>query len=84
MTRSAPWGDSRARWFVPPEQESPSGPAFQPSRWDPEAFAASAGPCRASCDTVGECDGPEKALTAVPVLILLAALWGYRTRTRRR
>ena len=36
---------ARDRW-VPPEQDSPPGPAFQPDRWDAEAFAASAGPAR--------------------------------------
>ena len=38
-------------------------PGLPADRWDPEAFAASAGSCRAACDEVGECDGPEKALT---------------------
>jgi hypothetical protein len=78
MRRAEPWGDSRARWFVPPEQDSPRGPAFQPSRWDPEAFAASARPCQARCDEVGECDAPEKALTATAIVLplaLFAALW---------
>src|SRR3954469_11687543 len=56
MRRPAPWGDSRGRWWIPPEQDSPHGPAFQPDRWDAEAFAAAAGPCRVACDEVGECD----------------------------
>jgi hypothetical protein len=59
MRRSTPWGDSRGSRFVPPEQDSPLGPAFQPARWDADAFAASARPCQAACNTVGECDGPE-------------------------
>ena len=63
MTDPEPWGGSKPRWWVPPEQESPRGPAFQPARWDPEAFAAGARPCQAGCDDVGECDAPEKALT---------------------
>lgn len=71
MRRSTPWGGSRAGW-IPGEQDSPRGPVFQPDRWDPDAFAASAGPCRAACDEVGECDGREKALTAAGVLALLA------------
>lgn len=75
MRRSAPWGDSRARWWVPIEQSSPLGPAFQPDRWDdPAAFAASARSCQAGCDSVGECDAPEKALTAFAILLPLAAL----------
>jgi len=67
---------------VPPEQDSPLGPAFQPSRWDAEAFAASAGSCRARCDEVGECDGPEKALTVAGVLAALLAAWRLARRTR--
>jgi hypothetical protein len=83
MRRAEPWGDSRARWFVPPEQESPRGPAFQPDRWDPEAFAASARACQADCDSVGECDAPEKALTAAAIALPLAGfvLW-LRRRTK--
>jgi hypothetical protein len=86
MRRSTPWGGSRGRWYVPPEQDSPLGPVFQPSRWDAVAFADSAHGCRAACDEVGECDGREKALTAVPFALLLALLgrWRYRTRTRTR
>jgi hypothetical protein len=86
MRRSTPWGDSRGRWYVPPEQDSPLGPVFQPGRWDAAAFAASAGSCRAAGDQVGECDGREKALTAVPLLALLGwfGLRRYRTRTRTR
>ena len=81
MRRASPWGDSRARWWVPPEQDSPLGPAFQPSRWDPAAFAASARDCQAACDEVGECDGPETALTAAAIVApfaLLVALWRRR------
>jgi hypothetical protein len=82
MRRSAPWGGSRARWWVPPEQDSPLGPAFQPDRWDPEAFAASAGSCRADCDEVGECDGPEQALTFGAIAAALFALYRVLSRTR--
>jgi hypothetical protein len=82
MRRSTPWGDSRGRWWVPPEQDSPLGPAFQPSRWDAEAFAASAGSCRTGCDEVGECDGPEKALTIAGVLAALLAAWRLARRAR--
>ena len=81
MTDPEPWGGSKARWWVPPEQESPRGPAFQPARWDPEAFAAGARDCQAGCDDVGECDAPEKALTVLPLVLLLV---GYRIWTRTR
>ena len=84
MRRSTPWGGSRAAWWMPAEQTSPLGPAFQPDRWDPEAFAASAGSCRAACDEVGECDGREKALTAGGVLlVLLLPAWRLLRRRRR-
>ena len=77
MRRSTPWGDSRANRFVPFEQSSPPGPAFQPDRWDdPAAFAASARRCQAGCDEIGECDGPEKAL--------IAAWWRRANRRVRR
>jgi hypothetical protein len=85
MRRSTPWGDSRASRFVPFEQSSPPGPAFQPDRWDdPAAFAASARPCQAGCDEIGECDGPEKALTAAAIIAPLAAiaLWWRRPNRR--
>jgi hypothetical protein len=85
MRRSTPWGDSRASWYMPAEQSSPPGPAFQPDRWDdPAAFAASARSCQADCDAVGECDGPEKALTAGAILAPLAliAVWWRRRRSR--
>lgn len=85
MRRSEPWGASRAAWYVPFEQSSPVGPAFQPDRWDdPAAFAASARSCQAGCDAVGECDGPEKALTAAAILapLALAAAWLRRRRSR--
>ena len=68
---------------MPPEQDSPRGPAFQPDRWDPDAFAANARSCQASCDSIGECDTPEKALSVLPLLVL-AILVGYRIRTRTR
>src|SRR3954452_3600619 len=34
MTYPDPWGPSRANPLVPPEQDSPHGPVFQPDRWD--------------------------------------------------
>ena len=83
MADPRPWGPSLARWFIPPEQSSPRGPAFQPERWDANALAAAAGPCRASCDRVGECDGAEKGLTAAAIaapLAFAAALWRRRRR----
>jgi hypothetical protein len=74
------WGASRAAWWMPAESDSPPGPAFQGVRWDdPEAFAASARSCQASCDAVDECDGLEAGLgrgalaaaVGVPLLVVL-------------
>jgi hypothetical protein len=84
MRRAEPWGASRAAWYVPFEQSSPVGPAYQPDRWDdPAAFAASARSCQADCDSVGECDGPEKALTAAAFLAPLALVVAWWRRRRR-
>ncbi len=60
------WGAARARWWVPGEQDSPHGPAFQgQGRWsDPDGWAQAAHGCRINCDTVGECDWREKLLGA--------------------
>jgi hypothetical protein len=46
VRRDEPWGDSRAGW-VPGEQSSPRGPAFQDDdRWrDPSAYDAAAHRC---------------------------------------
>jgi hypothetical protein len=45
MRRAERWGSSRAGW-VPGEQSSPQGPAFQRDRFDhPAAFAATARAC---------------------------------------
>ena len=46
MTYPDPWGNSRARFFIPGEQSSPLGPRFQPDRWNPETFATNADPCK--------------------------------------
>lgn len=55
------WGGARARRWVPGEQDSPFGPAFQrQGRWtDPDGWARAARSCRADCDEVGECDWRE-------------------------
>ena len=79
------WGGARARWWVPGEQDSPRGPAFQPQkRWsDPDAWAESARDCQAECDRVGECDSAEKALGAGGAAALfgtVAFVWGRRRR----
>jgi hypothetical protein len=85
MRYAQPWGASRGSRLVPPEQDSPLGPAFQRDRWDAAGFAASAHPCQASCNTVGECDGRETAVSFAAILAVLAlGLWRYRTRTRTR
>ncbi|MDA0170462.1 Vps62-related protein [Solirubrobacter taibaiensis] len=75
MTDPEPWGNSRASRLVPIEQDSPPGPYFQPTRWDAETFAANARPCQADCNTVGECDTPEKALSDGAIALLGLALW---------
>jgi hypothetical protein len=81
MRYASPWGPSRGSRLIPPEQDSPLGPAFQRARWDAPAFAASARSCQASCNTVGECDGRETALSFIAVFaVLLAGLWRYRRR----
>lgn len=84
MRDPAPWGNSRASRLIPPEQDSPPGPVFQPTRWDADAFAAGAGDCRADCDEVGECDTPEKTLTAGAIAAGLGALLLTLRRGRRR
>ena len=71
------WGAARARWWIPGEQDSPVGPAFQRGqRWsDPDAFAASARSCQSDCNRVNACDAPERGLAlaaaAVPAALLL-------------
>lgn len=84
MTKATPWGDSRASRLVPLEQDSPLGPAFQPKRFDADAFAADARACQADCNTVGECDAPEKALTLTGLTALIGAVLLTLRRTRRR
>lgn len=86
MRRRAPWGGARARWFIPWESDSPRGPAFQGVRWDdPDAFARSASPCRATrCDEKGECDGRETALGAAAGALLAGLIVVGRARRRRR
>ena len=61
------WGASRGGW-VPGEQESPRGPAFQPDdRWtDPGRFAEGAGRCTADCG---------RRLGCRPLLTALARYW---------
>jgi hypothetical protein len=84
MRRPGRWGGARARWWIPGEQDSPRGPAFQPQgRWsDPEGWADSARGCKAGCDDVGECDGAETALGAGGAAALVGA--GLLTWRRRR
>lgn len=84
MRDPEPWGDSRASRLVPIEQDSPPGPAFQPARYDAEAFARAARGCQADCDTVGECDAPEQALTVGAAAALCGAVLLTLRRARRR
>lgn len=81
------WGAARARWWIPGEQDSPFGPAHQPQgRWtDPDAWAAGAHACRASCDEVGECDWRETLLgggAGAGVAGILGLRWWRRRRSR--
>ncbi len=81
------WGDAKARWWVPGEQDSPRGPAFQPDgRWsDPEDWAKAARDCQAGCNREDECDTPEKLLGATGAAAGAgAAALGWRRRRRRR
>lgn len=84
-----PWGGARARWWIPAEQDSPSGPAFQQQgRWsDPNGWARAARSCRADCDSVGECDEREYMVASGGVLavagLLGAGWWRRRRRTMR-
>jgi hypothetical protein len=80
------WGGAEARWWVPAEQDSPRGPAFQPDgRWsDPEAWADSARDCQADCDRVDECDTPETLLGAGGLIGLAGAAAAALTLRRRR
>jgi hypothetical protein len=78
MDFSGPWGASRAS-LIPGEQDSPLGPRFQRDRWDPNALAAAAHGCMASCRHVGECDGREKTIT-LAAIVALALLIAYPIR----
>jgi hypothetical protein len=80
------WGGAEARWWVPGEQDSPRGPAFQPdARWsDPDAWADSARVCQADCDRIDECDTPEKLLGTTGLVGLAAAAAAALTLRRRR
>ena len=83
------WGGARARAWIPFEQGSPRGPAFQPQgRWsDPAGWARAARPCTGRlCTERGQCDGRETALAgagAGGALLLLAAAAERRRRRRR-
>jgi hypothetical protein len=88
MRFAGPWGGARAGW-VPGEESSPPGPAFQPQgRWsDPEGWALAARPCtHGRCARVGACDGREQALwggvVAGGALAGGFALWRRRRRRR--
>jgi hypothetical protein len=81
-----PWGRSRASW-IPGEQGSPPGPAFQPDdRWsDPAGWAARARPCMARrCNERGECDQPETLMAAAAAGFGLLAAAGMAGRRLRR
>ena len=80
------WGGARSRWWIPPEQDSPLGPAFQPERWsDPASWAHAARSCQARCNRVGECDWREYLLAggAATTAAGVIGLVGLRRRRRR-
>jgi Vacuolar protein sorting-associated protein 62 len=81
------WGGARARWWVPGEQDSPRGPAFQPERWrDPADWAARAHDYRPECHVVDACDGREVTLGRAGIgtsTAVLALAWLHRARRRR-
>jgi hypothetical protein len=87
MRFAGPWGGARASW-VPGEESSPRGPAFQPQgRWsDPDGWALAARPCtRGRCASVGACDGREMGVwggAVVAAAVLGGALWRVRRRRR--
>jgi hypothetical protein len=64
------WGEDEAGW-VPGEQSSPRGPAFQPDRWDdPGRFhAAEARACGA-----GPPGRPWQTVLTIALLLALAAV----------
>jgi hypothetical protein len=79
VRRREPWGGTRAGW-VPGEQSSPVGPAFQPdARWsDPSAYDRSARSCGSGPP------GRPWQTPAVAVVLLGAVLLGVRRRIARR
>jgi hypothetical protein len=80
------WGGASRRWWVPGEQDSPRGPAFQPDRWsDPTAWANNARDCQADCNSIDQCDTPETLLGAggaVAAAAVAGAGLGIRRRRR--
>jgi hypothetical protein len=75
------WGEDEPGW-VPGEQASPRGPAFQPERWeDPGSFHAT----EARACGSGPPGRPwQTALTVAAVLALAASLWALRRSYNRR
>lgn len=78
MRRTEPWGGARAGW-VPGEQSSPLGPAFQGVKWrDPSAFDRGARDCG-----TGPPPERERAVVAAGAFgVLMAALFLAWRRTR--
>lgn len=82
------WGAARAHWWMPAEQDSPRGPAFQEQgRWsDPDRWAREAHSCQADCDNVDECDRREQLIGSgglAIALVLLVAAWARRRHRKR-
>jgi hypothetical protein len=71
------WGGARAAAWMPFEEDSPRGPAFQPQgRWsEPAGWARAARACTGRrCTARGEWDGRETALAAAGAIPLAALL----------
>jgi len=78
MRRTEPWGSARAGW-IPGEQSSPLGPAFQGVKWeDPSALDRSARECGSGPPPHRE----RTALAAGGFGVLMAALFLAFRRTR--
>jgi hypothetical protein len=86
MTWPGRWGGARQHWWIPGEQDSPRGPAFQPNvRFDdPDAWAHEARDCQAECNSVDKCDTPETLMGGGALAFAGAAAATLAIRRRKR
>ena len=87
MTYPDPWGPVPGQPLDPlGNRTPPTGPLLPTRPLRPETFAANAGPCKADCIAVDECDEPRiharhhRACLLVFVGILRSAAYRYRSR----